>query len=138
MRVTPVVDLAERVDLNCYEHPTWLAERRRLATPGDCFPYANAVPGLAGRVDLDHPTAYDPLGPPGQTGMHNSAPLGRRHHRWKTHAGYQSRQVGTARWVWRSPHQRYYLVDHHGTHHLEQPAGALVFDAPRGVEIYPA
>lgn len=138
VRVTPVVDLAERVDLNCYEHPTWLAERRRLATPGDCFPYANAVPGLARRSDLDHPTPYDPLGPPGQTGMHNSAPLGRRHHRWKTHAGYQSRQVGTTRWVWRSPHQRYYLVDHDGTHRLEQPTGELIFDAPRGVEIYPA
>ncbi len=54
VRVTPVVDLAERVDLNCYEHPAWLAERRRLATPGDCFPYANAVPGLARRSDLDH------------------------------------------------------------------------------------
>jgi len=134
--VKPVIDLDDRVDLNCYEHPTALRERRTLATPGDCFPFAGAVPGLAGRVDLDHSTPYDPTGPPGQTGMHNSGPLGRRHHRWKTHAGYHARQCGTARWVWQTPHGRYYLVDHRGTHPLDPSEGALVFDAPRGVEIY--
>jgi hypothetical protein len=134
--VTPVVDLNDRVDLNCYEHPVWLDERRKLATPGDTFPYAAGVPGLAGRVDLDHPTPFDRDGPPGQTGMHNSAPLGRRHHRWKTHAGYLSRQCGTSRWIWRTPHSRYYLVDHRGTHHIDPAEGAMLFDAPRGLELY--
>jgi hypothetical protein len=134
--VKPVIDLNDRVDLNCYEHPTWLSERRRLASPADYFPFASAVPGLAGRVDLDHPTPYDPQGPPGQTGMHNSGPLGRRHHRWKTHAGYVSRQSGTSRWVWRTPHRRYYLVDHGGTRRLPEEQGALIHDAPPGVEIY--
>jgi hypothetical protein len=136
--VKPVIDLNDRVDLNCYEHPAWLAERRKLTTPGDYFPYAVAVPGLAGSVDLDHPTPYDPLGPPGQTGMHNSGPLGRRHHRWKTHAGYASRQCGTSRWVWRTPHERYYLVDERGTHRLEAAAGELMFEAPPGLELYVA
>jgi hypothetical protein len=134
--VKPVIDLGDRVDLNCYEHPVRLQERRKLTTPGDYFPYAHAVPGLAGRVDLDHPTPYDPLGPPGQTGMHNSGPLGRRHHRWKTHAGYVSRQCGTSRWVWRTPHRRYYLVDHRGTHRLDEQRGRMMFDAPAGVELY--
>jgi hypothetical protein len=132
----PVIDLNDRVDLNCYEHPVRLAEQRKLTTPGDYFPYAVAVPGLAGSVDLDHPRPYDPDGPPGQTGMHNSGPLGRRHHRWKTHAGYASRQCGTSRWVWRTPHSRYYLVDHRGTHRLEPEQGAMLFDAPDGVELY--
>jgi hypothetical protein len=132
----PVIDLNDRVDLNCYEHPVRLAEQRKLTTPGDYFPYAVAVPGLAGSVDLDHPTPYRPDGPPGQTGMHNSGPLGRRHHRWKTHAGYTSRQCGTSRWVWRTPHSRYYLVDHRGTRRLERHQGAMLFDAPDGVELY--
>jgi hypothetical protein len=136
--VKPVIDLNDRVDLNCYEHPTWLSERRRLASPADYFPFSTAVPGLAGAVDLDHPTPYDPQGPPGQTGMHNSGPLGRRHHRWKTHAGYVSRQCGTSRWVWRTPHSRYYLVDQRGTRVLSEEEGALIHDAPPGVEIYPA
>lgn len=78
----------------------------------------------------------DPQGPPGQTGMHNSGPLGRRHHRWKTHAGYVSRQSGTTRWVWRTPYGRHYLVDHRGTRRLDQEGGAMVMAAPRGVEIY--
>ena len=136
--VKPVVDLNDRVDLNCYEHPVWLAEQRKLTSPGDYFPYATAVPGLAGRVDLDHPTPYDRDGPPGQTGMHNSGPLGRRHHRYKTHGGYASRQCGTSRWVWRTPHGRYYLVDHTGTHRLDPGHGAMMFDAPAGLELYVA
>ncbi len=134
--VTPVVDLNDRVSLDCYEHPTWLRHRRLVITPADCFPYAAGVPGLAGKTDLDHPTPYDADGPPGQTGLHNSGPLGRRHHRWKTHAGYSSRQSGTARWVWRTPHGRHYLVDHLGTHRLDDDAAALIMDAPPGVEVY--
>lgn len=134
--VTPVIDLNDRVSVDCYEHPTWLRQRRLLITPTDCFPYASGVPGLAGRPDLDHATPYDDTGPPGQTGLHNSAPIGRRHHRWKTHAGYTSRQSGTTRWVWRTPHGRHYLVDHTGTRRLDDDAGALILGAPSGVEIY--
>jgi hypothetical protein len=139
LTVTPVIDLNDRVSLSCYEHPTWLRERWLVITPTDCFPYAAGVPGLAGRTDLDHPTPYDEQGPPGQTGLHNSGPLGRRHHRWKTHAGYAAaRQSGTSRWVWRTPLGRYYLVDHTGTHRLDDDTGAMIMDAPQGVELYVA
>ncbi len=134
--VKPVVDLNDRVSVNCYEHPTWLRERRLVISPADCFPYAAGVPGLAATPDLDHPTPYVDDGPPGQTGLHNSGPLGRRHHRWKTHAGYSSRQSGTTRWVWRTPQGRHYLVDHTGTHHLDDDEGALIMGAPAGVELY--
>jgi antitoxin (DNA-binding transcriptional repressor) of toxin-antitoxin stability system len=132
VRVTPVIDLNDGVAVDCYEHPTALTHR---GFPGDCFPYPAAVPGLAGAADLDHPTPYDPDGPPGQTGVHNSGPLGRRHHRWKTHAGYTSRQCGRSRYVWRTPHGRYYLVDHTGTHRVDAQEGALIFDAPPGVDL---
>jgi hypothetical protein len=134
--VTPVMDLNDRVALDCYEHPTRLARRVKLGVPGDYFPYATAVPGLAGQADLDHPHPYVPHGPPGQTGDHNSGPLGRRHHRWKTHAGYRSRQCGRHRFVWRTPHGRHFLVDHTGTHKLDPVHGAMLLDAPDGLELY--
>ncbi len=88
------------------------------AATGSPMPAATAV-----GADYDHPTAYQRHGPPGQTGTHNSAPLGRRHHRWKTHAGYTSRQCGDGRYVWRTPHGRYFLVDHAGTRPLDPVHG---------------
>ncbi len=136
VRVTPVIDLNDRVAVDCYEHPTGLARVVRLGFPGDYFPYAAAVPGLAGAADLDHPTPYDADGPPGQTGTHNSGPLSRRHHRWKTHAGYASRQCGRRRYVRRTPLGRHYLVDHTGTHRIDDQHGALLFGAPHGMELY--
>lgn len=60
----------------------------------------------------------------------------RRHHRYKTHAGYAARQCGTSRWVWRTPHGRYYLVDPTGTHRLDPTHGAMQFEAPDGLELY--
>ena len=110
-----------------------LKERVRLITGGDRFPYSGSE-GLG--ADFDHPEPFRPDGPPGQTGTHNSAPLGRRHHRWKTHAGYTSRQCGDGRYVWRTPHGRYFLVDHTGTRPLDPAHGALITEAPRGLDLY--
>jgi hypothetical protein len=129
IRVTPVIDLNDQIAVDCYEHPTDLDRRVRLTYPGDYFPYAGAVPGLAHGADLDHPKPYDRDGPPGQTGTHNSGPLTRQHHRWKTHAGYSSRQCGRNRYVWRTPHGRYYLVDHTGTRRIDEVTGARLFAA---------
>jgi hypothetical protein len=134
--VKPVVDLNDRIDTNCYEHPAALREHRLLATPGDSFPYAAAIPGLAGPVDLDHCTPYDTDGPPGHTGMHGSAPLGRRHHRWKTHAGYVSRQCGTSRWARRTPYGLRSLVDRTGSHLLDDEHAQMLMNAPAGVDLY--
>ena len=114
--VKPVIDLRERVSVNAYEHPQALRERVWLTTPGDCFPYAAAVHR---RVDLDHVRPFQPHGPPGQTSTHNTGPLGRRHHRLKTHGGYECRQLGLGRYLWRTPHGRYFLVDSAGTHRLQ-------------------
>ena len=83
-RVTlvPVVDLATSVSVNGYEHPQAVKDRTHLRTVGDVFPHAATI---SRKTDMDHPAPYDPTGPPGQTGDHNAAPLGRRHHRAKTH-----------------------------------------------------
>jgi hypothetical protein len=131
--VKPVKDLSDRIRLSCYEHPTGLKERVRLISGGDCFPYSGGE-GLG--ADYDHPRPFRRDGPPGQTGTHNSGPLGRRHHRWKTHAGYVSRQCGDGRYLWRTPHGWYFLVDHRGTRPLDRHDGAMIMAAPDGVDLF--
>ncbi|MCL2544064.1 MAG: hypothetical protein FWE71_16585, partial [Nocardioidaceae bacterium] len=68
------------------------------------------------RLDHDHPTPYDPDGPPAQTGDHNDAPLTRFHHRVKTHQpGWQLQQIGPANYRWTTPHGLIRIVTPHGT-----------------------
>ena len=68
-------------------------------------------------------TAPDQQGPPGgQTRIGNLNKLTRRHHRLKTHGGWQLAQPFPGIWIWRSPHGRHYLVDHTGTTQLGKTA----------------
>jgi hypothetical protein len=130
--VKPVIDLNDDIQVAAYEHPEALKERVWLTSRGDVFPFS---PGAQTRkVDFDHPVPYDPLGPPGQTGTHNSGPLRRRHHRWKTHAGYEVRQIGHATYLWRTLHGRYYLVDSLGTLEVDPDAGQAVMAGPEESE----
>lgn len=155
--VKPVIDLSDRVRSTAYEHPEALKERVQLTTGGDYWPYATST---SRRVEYDHPTPYDhdaatgragpdvsgadppdaadPPDPPSQTGTHNSGPLGTRHHRWKTHAGYRSRQAGEGRYVWTTPHGLAFLVDHTGTHRIPMAHARAILDAPAGVDVYPS
>lgn len=138
VKVQPVVDLSDRVRTTAYEHPEKLKERVHLVTDGDYWPFATST---SRTVDYDHPTPYvDPGdgGPPGQTGTHNSGPLGRRHHRWKTHAGYRSRQCGQGRYVWLTPHGLAFLVDHTGTRRITRAEASTILEAPPGVDVYPS
>ena len=67
--------------------------------------------------------APDEEGPPGgQTRIGNLNKLTRRHHRLKTHGGWQLAQPFPGIWIWRSPHGRHYLVDHTGTTPLGKTA----------------
>ncbi|NPC44013.1 hypothetical protein [Nocardioides sp. zg-1230] len=142
LTVQPVKDLSDRVRHTAYEHPESLRDQVHLVTGGDYWPYATST---SRHVDLDHPTPYDhghesgdegrdP--PPGQTGSHNSGPLGRRHHRWKTHAGYRSRQCGEGRYVWLTPHNMGFLIDHTGTHRIHPEKARIILEAPAGVDLY--
>jgi hypothetical protein len=140
LRVQPVKDLSDRVRYTAYEHPESLRDQVHLVTVGDYWPWAGST---SRQVDLDHPTPYDHGDdgrdpPPDQTGSHNSGPLGRRHHRWKTHAGYRSRQCGEGRYVWLTPHGLGFLVDHAGTRRIHPEKARMILDAPPGVDIYPA
>lgn len=141
LTVQPVKDLSSRVRYTAYEHPESLRDQVHLVTGGDYWPWATST---SRTVDLDHPTPYQHHGagddgrdpPPDQTGPHNSGPLGRRHHRWKTHGDYQSRQCGEGRYVWLTPHGLGFLVDHTGTHRIHPEKARLILEAPPGVDLY--
>jgi hypothetical protein len=136
IRLQPVRDLTARFRVDHYEHPDALKDHTWHLAGGDAFPYAPHAHRAV--VDHDHPTPYDTHGPPGQTGSHNSAPLRRTHHRWKTFGGYRCRQAGPGRYLWATPHGRYYLRDHTGTHPIDPDDAEMIMTAPPGVDLYPA
>lgn len=136
--VTSVLDLAGRRRVDAYEHPDRVKDHVWTQTGGDVFPFSPRT-ATRDRVDFDHSTPYVPPdrgGPPGQTGAHNSGPLRRRHHRWKTYGGYRCRQAGPGRHLWQTPHGLCYLVDHTGTRTLTPEQAEVMLTAPDGVEIY--
>jgi hypothetical protein len=116
IELKPVIDLNQGRSVNQYEHPADVQERGLLRTTGDVFPHSQRQ---SRRFDSDHPDPYDPHGPPGQTGDHNHAPLGRRGHRAKTHLGYRVWQLGLNRYLWRTPHGLWRVVDGSGTHVID-------------------
>ena len=113
----PVIDLNSGSSVNAYEFPEAVKERTHLRCPGEVFPHASR---MSRHVDLDHPFSFNRHGPPGQTGDHNVAPLGRTHHRAKTHLGYHLRQVGPDDYVWSTPHGQHRHVDGRGTHEIDE------------------
>ncbi len=135
----PVIDVAGIAPVDAYELPDQMREAVQIMTPADTFPYASC---LSRTMDNDHTIPYLPMvstsstggdstsstagdstngsggGPPGQTGIGKLGPLTRRHHRIKTHSRWQVKQPFPGIYLWRSPHGRYWLVDHTGTHRL--------------------
>ncbi len=123
--VKPVIDLNNQVSVDAYEIPDRIREAVHLAIPVDCFPYATSTRRTG---DIDHTIPFvqpDEGGPPGQTGVGKLGPITRFHHRVKTHGDWQVAQPFTGVFVWRTPHGRYYLVDHTGTHQATPARPAL-------------
>jgi hypothetical protein len=133
--VKPVIDIPGMAPVDGYEVPARHREAVHLLQPADVFPYgSNTGRGL----DNDHTIPYthsgrppdppdppDPPNPPvGQTRIGNLGKLTRRHHRLKTHGGWQVQQPFPGIWIWRSPRGRYYLVDPTGTRRLGEPLAA--------------
>ncbi|MGI8702268.1 MAG: DUF222 domain-containing protein [Nocardioidaceae bacterium] len=113
--VKPVLDIAGIPAVDSYEVPAWMAEAIRLRTPADCFPYSA---NLSLNGDNEHNLRYVAMsdgGPPGQTAIDNLSWMPRGTHRAKTHGGWTVAQPRSGLWIWRSPHGRYFLVDHMGT-----------------------
>jgi len=112
--IRPVIDLNTTQTVDSHPHPTAVKTRTLLRTGGDVFPHTTS---RTRRLDHDHPTPYDPDGPPAQTGDHNDAPLTRFHHRVKTHQpGWQLQQIGPADYRWTTPHGLIRIVTPHGTY----------------------
>ncbi|HYO34071.1 MAG TPA: DUF222 domain-containing protein [Nocardioidaceae bacterium] len=146
--VKPVLDLAGQAPVDAYEIPDQMREAIHLRSPVDMFPYATntsrhtdldhtiphtttdtsaaaatataaaAATDSAQSADGNPPGPPGSLGPPGQTRTDNLAPLTRLHHRIKTHGRWHVRQPFNGILIWKSPHGRYYLVDHTGTQRL--------------------
>jgi hypothetical protein len=119
--VRPVVDLNANPSADGYEVSPAIREIVQLRSPIEVFPHGT----LASRsADLDHVRAYrwrstaGPPGPPAQTAPDNLGPLGRFHHRVKTHGGWQCHQPTRGVYYWRSPHGHWARVDAHGTTYL--------------------
>ncbi len=116
--LTPVLDLPGLRPVDAYETPRKIREALHQVSPADAFPWAD---NRTRRKDADHCTAYVPPrtgGPPGQTGLHNLAPLVRHHHRIKTFTDWKVTCLSPGRYHWRSPHGFHFLVDQDGTHRL--------------------
>lgn len=131
----PVLDLSARPKFDAYEHPETVKDQIWIQSGGDVFPFSPRTATRA-QVDFDHSSPYDPDGPPGQTGPHNSGPLRRRHHRWKTHGRYRCHTAGPGRHLWQTPNGLCLLVDGSGTRRLGDDEAEVMLSAPEGVEIY--
>ncbi|MDR7362546.1 hypothetical protein [Nocardioides marmoribigeumensis] len=108
-----------------YDVPAHIRESVRLRHPVEQFPHGRQA---SPTCDLDHLRTYDhrPTGPPGQSNTANLHPLGRRHHRTKTHGHWQTHpltdeQALLTGSLWRAPTGHWFLVDHLGTHDLGRP-----------------
>ncbi|WP_235738554.1 hypothetical protein [Nocardioides alcanivorans] len=132
--VKPVIDLHDKIRATAYEHPESLKERVHLTTGGDYWPWANSTNR---HLDYDHVHPYQPEGGDGQTGTNNSGPLGRRHHRYKTHAGYRATQTGPGEYVWTTPHHQAFLVDHTGSRQIDPEVAEALINRPRWHEQAP-
>ncbi|MGI8577535.1 MAG: hypothetical protein ACR2KG_06360 [Nocardioidaceae bacterium] len=111
----PVIDPATIPPVDCYEVPDSMAEALRLLKPADFFPFS---PNTSSGMDVEHNAAHVPPdegGPPGQTALDNLGRMGRHNHRIKTHGRWKVSQPRSGVWIWRSPHGRYFLIDHAGT-----------------------
>jgi hypothetical protein len=136
--IKPVIDLAHQAPVDAYELPDRLREAVTLMTPTDVFPYASAN---SRHLDVDHTIAYDTTATTTatqpekhwSTRIGNLGPLGRFHHRIKTHGRWTVRQPFPGIYLWRDPHGALYLQDHTGTHPVE---GARTFDPD--LHLYPA
>ena len=124
VQIKPVIDLHQHWAVDSYQTPPRMAEHVTLATPVEVFPYGT-TPARAADHDHTHPYRTPTAGgPPGQTSTTNLAPLGRHHHRIKTHGpGWIHRQPQPGIHYWRTPHGHWARVDHHGTHSLGHHLG---------------
>ena len=119
LTVTSVLDLADHARSDAYEARGRLRDRSDLVAGRCVFPFCDRS---ARRCDHDHVV---PHGDGGATCDCNIAPLCRRHHRLKTHAGWRYTVVETGVWLWSDPHGQQFLRDTEGTLDVTPPGRAV-------------
>jgi hypothetical protein len=122
--VQPVVDLTDQVAVTAYEVPDRLRTRLGLRDHTCVFPFCSRS---ARTCDSDHIVPHARGGP---TCDDNLAPLCRRHHRLKTHAGWAYTAIEPGVFLWTSPHGQQFLRDPHGT--LDVARGVTRHRGPGG------
>lgn len=118
VKLQPVMDTGDIPAIDRYEFSPAMPEAMLAQSPASRFPWSTS---LNRRNDLDHTTPYLPPdrgGPPGQTGIHNGAPLTRREHRYKTFGSTSVRQPQPDTHVWKTKHGRVLIVNPAGTFDL--------------------
>jgi hypothetical protein len=113
--IKPVIDLHQRISVHAYEVPDRIRDHLTLRDHTCVFPWCTRP---AERCDVDHVHPWDAGG---ETATDNLAPLCRRHHRAKTHAGWHLTVISPGEYVWRSPHGLHLRRDHTGTVLLAEP-----------------
>lgn len=116
--IKPVLDLADQRAVDAYEVPDRMREQIFLRRAFETFPYGTL---RSRRSDLDHIKPYrssTQSEEPGQTRPANLTPLGRGHHRVKTHGGWRHVSHEDGSELWRTPTGYWTQVDQLGTHRL--------------------
>ena len=113
--VQPVVDLADHVHADAYEVRGRLRAHTDLLHPHCVFPWCGR-PSRA--CDHDHTVPY---AEGGASCDDNVAPLCRRHHRLRTHAGWRYTRLDETTFLWSDPHGQQFLTDTTGTRDVTPP-----------------
>ena len=101
VRIQPVIHTDRDDAVEGHQPPHRTRDQVILRDPTCVFPGCTRD---ARGCDLDHITAYDPTGPPGQTRPTNLAPLCRRHHRAKTSGLWRYTRLPNGHYHWTGPH----------------------------------
>ena len=115
LTVQPVIDLTDHEQTQAYEIRDRFRTRLDLLNPRCVFPWCVRD---ARACDHDHRV---PHAAGGASCDCNVAPLCRRHHRLKTHAGWTYTLLETGRFLWNEPHGQQFLTDPSGTLDVTPP-----------------
>ena len=115
LSVLPVIDLNDHASSESYEIRGRFAERNHLLHHTCVFPWCTRP---ARDCDHDHRVPFDAGGASCDC---NIAPLCRRHHRLKTHAGWRYTLLETGVFLWSEPHGQQFLRDETGTLDVTPP-----------------
>src|SRR3954451_17049554 len=104
--IRPVIDLNDNLVTDSYTPTPRMREQAVLTNPVCAFPRCSRP---SRRLDLDHIQPWDD---DGATSSDNLAPLCRRHHRYKTHAGWTYPRTGPNTFIWATPYGYQYDTRH--------------------------